>query len=281
MNSLRQMLIGILAAGIAGLAFAPNLAAECAPGSDCAGPSPDKSAKALYEQGRALEASGTMQEAIRIYRRAARAGSGEAAYRLGEIFEKNAQSVRSQDSSESVMWFELARKLGVPAAQPSPAVTGRDLADRSLAMMQLQAQIKKGTEEYQTGPRKRFIGANEREYRFAQYEADWRARIERVGTSNYPEEARGKLYGTLRLTVTIRPDGNIDSIELDRSSGIKVLDEAAFRIVRIAAPFAAFPPDIRRDTDLLVITRTWTFAQGDKIWSEWSDAPADRGGVAR
>jgi len=154
------------------------------------------------------------------------------------------------------------------ADQPTPHPAGRDLADLSLAAMRLQAQIDKQIEEYQKRPRKKFIGARATEYRFAQYEEDWRVKVERVGTLNYPAEARGKMYGNLRLTVTIRPDGNVESIELDRSSGLKVLDAAAFKIVRLATPFAAFPPDIRRDTDLLVITRTWFFGQGDKIWTE-------------
>ena len=155
-----------------------------------------------------------------------------------------------------------------PSEEPSPQVSGRDLADRSLAMLNLQAQIARQTQTYQERPRKRFIGANAREYRFAQYEEDWRAKIERVGTVNYPAEARGKLYGTLRLTVTIRPDGSVESIDLDRSSGLTILDQAAFRIVQMAGPFAAFPESIRKDTDLLVITRTWFFAQGDKVWTE-------------
>jgi protein TonB len=135
-------------------------------------------------------------------------------------------------------------------------------------MLNLQAQIARQTQAYQERPRKRFIGANAREYRFAQYEEGWRSKIEQVGTLNFPAEARGKLYGTLRLTVTIRPDGSVESVDLDRSSGLKVLDEAAFRIVKLAGKFAAFPPDIRKDTDLLVITRTWFFAQGDKVWTE-------------
>ena len=155
-----------------------------------------------------------------------------------------------------------------PAEEPAPAVSGRDLADLSLAAMRLQAQIDKQIEQYQKRPRKKFIGARAAEYRFAQYEEDWRSKVERVGTLNYPPEARGKLYGTLRLTVTLRPDGKVESIELDRSSGLKILDKAAFKIVRMASPFAAFPPEIRRDTDLLVITRTWFFGQGDKIWTE-------------
>jgi len=155
-----------------------------------------------------------------------------------------------------------------PAAEEVPQPSGRDLADLSLAAMRLQAQIDKQIDEYQKRPRKKFIGANAREYRFAQYEEDWRVKVERVGTLNYPPEARGKHYGHLRLTVTIRADGSVESIELDRSSGLKVLDAAAFKIVQMATPFAAFPADIRRDTDLLVITRTWFFGQGDKIWTE-------------
>src|SRR5678810_1206941 len=97
-------------------------------------------------------------------------------------------------------------KADEPANQPS----GRDLADLSLAAMRLQAQIDRRVEEYQKRPRKRFIGARATEYRFALYEEGWRAKIERVGTLNYPAEARGKIYGSLRLTVTLRPDGTID-----------------------------------------------------------------------
>jgi len=149
-----------------------------------------------------------------------------------------------------------------------PQPSGRDLADLSLAAMRLQAQIDRQIEEYQKRPRKKFIGANAAEYRFAQYEEDWRAKVERWGTANYPVEARGKIYGNLRLTVTLRRDGTVAGIELDRSSGLKVLDAAAFRIVRMASPYTPFPPDIRRDTDLLVITRTWFFGQGDKLWTE-------------
>ena len=167
-------------------------------------------------------------------------------------------------------------KTRVPPSAPQPAQrepappqpSGRDLADLSLAAMRLQAQIARQMEQYQKRPRKKFLGASAAEYRFAQYEEDWRAKVERWGTVNYPAEARGKLYGNLRLTVTLRPDGTVAAIDLDRSSGLKVLDNAAFRIVRMASPFAPFPPDIRRDTDLLIITRTWFFGQGNKLWTE-------------
>jgi len=155
-----------------------------------------------------------------------------------------------------------------PEDKPATRRSGQDLADLSLAALKLQAQLDRRIEAYQKRPRKKFIGARATEYRFAQYEEDWRLKVERIGTLNYPPEARGKLYGNLRLTVTIRPDGSVASVELDRSSGLKVLDQAAYKIVRMAAPFAPFPANIRRDTDLLVITRTWFFGRGDKIWTE-------------
>jgi protein TonB len=155
-----------------------------------------------------------------------------------------------------------------PAPEAPPAPSGRDLADLALAALSLQAQIDRQIDDYQKRPRKKFIGANAQEYRFAQYEEEWRVKVEGVGTLHYPAEARGKHYGHLRLTVTIRPDGSVESVELDRSSGLKVLDAAAFKIVQMASPFAAFPADIRRDTDLLVITRTWFFGQGDKMWTQ-------------
>ena len=179
---------------------------------------------------------------------------------------KRQRVITQPEPAPAIAPAETARRPG--ADEPAPQVSGRDLADLALAALKLQAQIDKAHEEDQKRPRKRFLGARASEYRFAQYEEGWRMKIERIGTVNYPAEARGKIYGNLRLTVTIRPDGTVDSVELDRSSGLKVLDSAAFRIVRMAEPFAPFPADIRRDTDLLVITRTWFFAQGDRFGTE-------------
>jgi protein TonB len=188
--------------------------------------------------------------------------------------QRRARQLEAEQQRLLVQTRELRKSVGRETERqarteaPAPEVSGRDLADLSLAAMRLQAQIDRQIEEYQSRPRKKFIGARATEYRFAQYEEDWRLKVERIGTLNYPAEARGKLYGNLRLTVTIRPDGTVDSVELDRSSGLKLLDAAAFKIVRMASPFAPFPPNIRKDTDLLVITRTWFFGQGDKMWTQ-------------
>jgi len=155
-----------------------------------------------------------------------------------------------------------------PQPEPAPAIAGRDLAHSALAIARLEAQVSRSLEEYSKRPRKHFVGARASEYRFAQYVESWRQKIERIGNLNYPESARGRIYGSLRLSVSIHPDGSLAGVELERSSGHPVLDRAAERIVQMGAPYARFPDDIRKDTDILVITRTWNFAQGDKLSSD-------------
>jgi protein TonB len=185
-----------------------------------------------------------------------------------QALEEEQRKLLAQAKRDTPAKVQKRPRKPTPVEKPVKPQSGRELADLSLAALKLQAQLDRRVEAYQKRPRRKFIGARATEYRFAQYEEDWRMKVERVGTLNYPPEARGKLYGNLRLTVTIRANGGVESVELDRSSGLKVLDQAAYKIVRMAAPYAPFPADIRRDTDLLVITRTWFFGRGDKIWTE-------------
>ncbi len=110
-------------------------------------------------------------------------------------------------------------------------------------------------------PRRKFITANTREHLYASYMRNWVAKVERVGNMNYPEQARRRnLEGSLVLSVDVLADGSIERVQVLRSSGYELLDEAAVRIVRLAAPYADLPPDVRKETDILVITRTWQFS---------------------
>jgi protein TonB len=110
-------------------------------------------------------------------------------------------------------------------------------------------------------PRRKFITANTREHLYASYMRAWVAKVERVGNMNYPERARqSNLEGSLVLSVDVLADGSIERVRVMRSSGYDLLDEAAVRIVRLAAPYAALPPDVREETDVLTITRTWQFS---------------------
>src|SRR5262245_2894733 len=153
-----------------------------------------------------------------------------------------------------------------PAPDPAPPLSGADLVNSALALARLEAQIARQVEEYNKRPRKAFVGARAAESRFAQYVEAWRLKIERIGNLNYPDSARGRIYGSLRITISIKPDGSVDDVQIDRPADYKILNDAALKIIRLSAPFAPFPPEIRKDTDLLVITRTWTFAPGDKLF---------------
>ena len=153
-----------------------------------------------------------------------------------------------------------------PERTDSPTVS--QLMQKTLEAIRLEAQIAKDWDAYQRRPRRQFIGAQAHEYRFARYVEDWRLKIERIGNLNYPEAARSqKLYGSLVLTVSIRSDGTLENVEINHKSVHRVLDAAALKIVEMSAPYAPFPPDIKRDTDILTITRTWTFAKGDELTS--------------
>ena len=156
-----------------------------------------------------------------------------------------------------------------PQAVAKPEAEARDLVDRSMEIARLEAAIRQQHQAYQERPKKKFVGARVQESRVAFYVDNWRRKIERIGNLNYPEEAKSRrLYGSLQLTVAIKSDGEVESVEVNRSSGHKVLDQAAIRIVRLASPFDRFPDNIRADTDILHITRTWTFTRADQVFAE-------------
>jgi len=181
--------------------------------------------------------------------------------------EVEAQKLLTQVQSQTKV--ESAVSQPDRQAEPNAAPTSADIMSKSLEIARLEAQISKDWDAYQKRPRRTYVGARAQEFRFARYIEDWRQKIERVGTLNYPEAAKNqKIYGSLQLTVSIKPDGSVDNIEINRSSGQKVLDEAARRIVQLAAPYAAFPSDIVKDTDILSITRTWTFTRADQLSTE-------------
>jgi len=159
-----------------------------------------------------------------------------------------------------------APEVATPAAE---ATLPPDFLDRSREQARLEAQISRRMEALEARPRREFIGASAREYRFARYIDEWREKIQRFGKLYYPEEAKEKnIHGSLQLTVAIRADGSVERVDLRRSSGYKVLDQAALNILQLAAPFARFSDDIRQDTDVIEITRTWTFTREDQMTAE-------------
>jgi protein TonB len=187
------------------------------------------------------------------------------------------QKVETLEKKSQEMMTQLKAAAAIETPQPTPNAapdkpelpTATEMMQRTMEAMRLEAQIAKEMDAYQKRPKRRFVGARAEEYRFARYIEDWRLKVEGIGNRNYPEAARAqKLYGSLLLTVGIRADGSIETVVVDRTSGQKILDLAAIRIVEMGGPYAAFPPSISRDTDILYITRTWSFAPGDSLTSQ-------------
>jgi len=188
----------------------------------------------------------------------------QSAQRVQQL-EQEAKRLMTQSKSN----YSVAQEKNRQQQEANEHANGEDQIQRSMEIARLEAQIDKNMSAYQERPRRKFIGSRTREYRFAQYIEDWRIKVERIGTLNYPEIARQKrIYGNLQLTVSINADGSVEEVEVNRSSGQPILDAAAQRIVKLAAPFAPLPADIRRDTDILTIVRTWSFTQSDKLESE-------------
>lgn len=190
--------------------------------------------------------------------------------------EKQAQALMTQAKSKQVVDDKPKKEAeqtqpeqGREQQSTSRTLDRADLATAIADMAKLEAQIAKQQEEYQKRPKRKFLGARTQEYRFATYVEGWRQKVEKVGNLNYPEAAKEqKIYGQLRMTVSIKADGSLESIEINQSSGHPILDNAARRIVELASPYAPFPENIRKDTDILSITRTWTFTRQDSLASD-------------
>ena len=141
-----------------------------------------------------------------------------------------------------------------------------ELISQAKAIASLEVELGESMKQYSKMPRREFISASTKEYKYATYMESWRRKVEKTGNLNFPKEAkRRNLSGSLIMDVAINTDGTIRSIKIAKSSGHKLLDDAALSIVHLAAPFAPLPPNIRKDVDILHITRTWKFLGGDRI----------------
>ncbi len=145
--------------------------------------------------------------------------------------------------------------------QANPATEQRPQLNLTPDIASIDARISAEAQLNARGPRvRRLTSVSARSAVDAYYLQSWRRKVESIGNLNYPDEARRQgLYGSLRLLVSITPDGGLKEVRVLDSSGHKVLDDAAVRIVRLAAPYAPFPPEMRAETDVLEIIRTWQF----------------------
>ena len=182
-----------------------------------------------------------------------------------------APPVESTPTPTQVMTADTSTRKIQKSEEPKPdekseVTSAAELINRSMEMLTLNQQINQTLQAYSKTPKSKFISARTKEFKYASYMRDWVAKVERVGELNYPDAARREnLSGKLIVQVAVYPDGSVRDITIPKPSGYKILDDAAVRIVKLAAPFAPFPESIKKETDVLYITRTWVFTSGNRL----------------
>jgi len=166
-----------------------------------------------------------------------------------------------QTESRSSQAVQQPEERATPEEEPLPVRKKRSLMERSLEIASLEARFDAQQRAYARKPRvMRVTAASTLKSTNAWYVQNWVTKVTRVGNINYPTEARrAGIYGTLRMLVSLKQDGTLKEVTILQSSGSTVLDDAAIRIVRMAAPFAPFPEEMRQEVDELEIIRTWSF----------------------
>jgi len=178
---------------------------------------------------------------------------------VAPVEKKDQRTLTTQGESKTKV--ALPKNPDVRDEQEKSEGQQEDQAHISSEIASLQAKLDRQRQEYAKRPRIRTLTSVSAKESFdAIYLHDWGEKIERVGKNNYPQEAINRhISGSLRLSVIINPDGSIYQIDILQSSGKRLLDDSARQIVRLAAPFTKFPPEIRRQSDRLQIIRTWRF----------------------
>ena len=153
--------------------------------------------------------------------------------------------------------------------QPSLSVANNN-QNQTLAeqIVSLNHQISLRSQTLAKSLKKRTITTmSTKSHQDAAYLEDWRKRIVSIGNIHYPKAANElKIYGKVRLLIAMRADGQVKSIEILESSGKKILDHSAVKIIRLAAPFAPFSAQMRKNTEILEIIRTIEFEKYTLIY---------------
>ena len=194
-----------------------------------------------------------------------RTGETDAQIEIEALTKKQVQLETEQQSLLS----QLKSAEAVALARTSPYfmkdsnAPGLDDADQeSLTQNAKLAILAQQIQDYNQRPRKHFDAPSTRAIRYAPYIDQWRQRIEQIGAQHYPRSSGKTLSGKVQATLTIHSNGTLLNITIDRPSDQTVLNHAVLRIAQLSAPYSPFPPDMAKEIDQLVLTRTWHFVNG-------------------
>ena len=186
----------------------------------------------------------------------------EQAQKRVQALEEKQQRLLAQAKAKKSVKLEKEAE-----AQPEPveAPRGRDLASNALAMARLEGEIAKNIDEYNKRPKLKTISPRTVEYAGAVYLSGWDSKVERIGTLNYPAQAKGKLYGAVSVWVVLDGAGTVVRVDISRSSGYRVLDDAARRIIEMGSPYGAVPAKVLDGADQLGFSRSLKFVSGNAL----------------
>ncbi len=188
--------------------------------------------------------------------------SDEAEERLAEEVDAEDEEAKpAEEVAEQQKPEEKAQEKQVPEKPklpPTPSAMAL-MVERRRQIASLSAQLEDRMKKLSERSKKKIITSTTKEYKYAAYMKVWENKVVRVGNLNYPAAAKkNKLSGCLTLAVEINKDGSINKIDVRRSSGHKILDDAAVHTVELAAPYPPFPDDFPEDS--LIIVRTWKYS---------------------
>ena len=213
---------------------------------------------------------------------AALAGGGEAAagratsplppsatVEVGESLEDARRRIEQLQEQQQQLLAQIRREVALlPPPDPrreAGSPTERAQEERRRQLLRLLAEIEKRINEENARPKKRYISPATREAGYALYYDALRRRIEERGTRDFPEHNGRKLYGELTMNITVDAQGRVVEAEIVRPSGSRVLDRRAIAIVRAASPFGRFTPDMRKESDQIVVTSRFRFTRDEGL----------------
>ena len=190
----------------------------------------------------------------------------------GTELEQAQKRVQALEAKQQRLLAEAKAKKSVKPQkeaeeQPEQVETpsGRDLASNALAMARLEGEIAKNMDEYNKRPRLKTISPRTLEYAGAVYLSGWDSKVERIGTLNYPAQAKGKLYGAVSVWEVLDSAGAVVRVDITKSSGHKVLDDAARRIIEMGSPYGAVPAKVLDGAEHLGFPRNLNFVSGNAL----------------